>query len=392
MAVRRLKGSYWVDFGATVRGTRLRVRKRSPVQTAAGSRDYETLLRSRLMRGEPLEDRPEPSAKTTFSEFASEWFETYVKANNKPSEQYHKSMVLRVHLLPFFGKLELRNVTAEHVERYKAAKRASGLAAITINLHLGMLAKCLRTAIEWNRVKEMPKIARLKVEQKMVSFLTPPESERLLAYARRHATEWHDIILLALRTGMRRGELLGLQWGDIDLERLKITVRHSMVMGLLGSPKNGRFRIMPMSPEVREMLAARTDKRGFVFQSVTGGASTKSTLDRNLRRICGGAGMAHVHWHTFRHTFASQLAASGLPLNIVQGLMGHSDIKMTMRYAHFSPTLYDRAVDVLDMLGKKEPEIIDGQPVGNRPQIAAPAAPTIDLNIRLSSQQKSTTR
>jgi len=386
MSIRLLKGSYWVDF----RNGFQRVRKRSPVQTLAAAKDYEALLRSRLMRGEPLQETREPSAKTTFAEFAWEWHETYVRANNKASEQYIKAIYLRVHLVPFFGNLPLRDISSESIERYKGKKRAAGLSDTTINHHLTTLMKCLRCAQEWGRIPLLPKVRKIKTAPPPFDFLTPPESEQLLRYARLREPTWHDMILLGLRTGMRRGELLGLQWADVDLDKRKITVRHSLVMGLLSCPKNYRFRYLPMTQEVFEMLSERHSQTGYVFQGETGGASSPATIDRNLRRICKQAGMRHIHWHVFRHTFASQLVTAGVPLTVVKELMGHADIKMTTRYSHFAPSLYDSAVNVLDTLGKLDTETL-GQPMGNRAEITAPTTYDQFSIIRLNGQQKQAT-
>lgn len=351
-----------------------RYRKRSPDNTRAGAQAFEALLRRRLARGEPMEPQkapPKPPECPTFAVFAREWFETYVKANNKPSEQYNKSTHLNKHLIPFLGKLKLGEITAEHVERFKAAKRKAGLAEKTINLHLGCLAKCLRTALEWGRIDRIPEIKKLKTQTPEMDFLSPQDSDRLLAYAHKYEPLWHPMILTALRTGMRRGELIGLQWDDVDLKRRKITVRRSMINGVMSSTKNYRTRYSPMTPEVYETLSRLTSKRGFVFKSETGGAISSSAAHRNLKGICEAAGLRPIQWHAFRHTFASQLATSGLPLNVLKDLMGHSDIQMTMRYSHFSPSLYDGAVDVLDVLGKKKAENF-GQQVVNTPKIALP--------------------
>jgi integrase len=172
---------------------------------------------------------------------------------------------------------------------------------------------------------------------------------------------------------MRRGELIGLQWGDVDLERRKIAVRHSLVRGVLSSTKSYKTRYVPMTAEVQEMLAGRHSRTGHVFKSADGGPCSYATMDRNLKIIGEGIGHPRLHWHTLRHTFASQLVSSGVPLTVVKELLGHSDIKMTMRYAHFAPSLYDNAVNVLDTIGKKLIETESRQQIGNPLLLAAPA-------------------
>src|SRR5574340_719272 len=105
MAVRKIKSSWWVDF----RFNDTRHRKRSPENSKAGAEAYELTLRQRLARGEPLDDQ-QNSLEPTFAEFAQRWFDDYVKANNKFSERRAKESILRLSLVPFFGKLRVGKI------------------------------------------------------------------------------------------------------------------------------------------------------------------------------------------------------------------------------------------------------------------------------------------
>src|SRR5260370_27319321 len=107
MAVRKLKGSYWVDF----RHRGCRYRKRSRLNSQAGAKEDEATLRGRLVRGEALDTRDAVRRDPTFSEFAAHWFDTYVRTNNKPSEVYAKQGILRRFLIPIFGSKRLSQVT-----------------------------------------------------------------------------------------------------------------------------------------------------------------------------------------------------------------------------------------------------------------------------------------
>ena len=208
MAVRKIKGSWWVDF----RFTGQRYRKRSPDNSRAGARVYETTLRGKLVRGEPLEERNREQEQP-FGEFAWKWFEIYVKNNNKPSEIESKKSTLNSHLVPYFGKTPVNNITNLHVERYKAKKINEGLCNKTVNNHLTVLSKCLRTAAEWLELEKTPKIQRLKVPPYKFDFLDPQESQLFLRHA--HGV-WYEMIIIALKTGLRFGELRALDWSDIN--------------------------------------------------------------------------------------------------------------------------------------------------------------------------------
>jgi len=397
MATRKFRNTWWVDF----RFEGVRYRKRSPENSKKGALAYEARLRERLARTGEINDekkRKEFSEsikrkEITFSEFSAKWLNSYVKANNKPSEQYNKAITLRAHLVPYFGAMRLSSISAEHIEQYKACKRKAGLSERTVNLHLGCLAKCLRCAHEWGNTDFVPIIKKIKAPTPEMSFLTPQESDRLLEYTRANEPIWHPMILTALRTGMRRGELFALHWEDVDLNRRKITVRRSMVNGLMSSPKSHRTRYVPISPELITILSALARPRGHVFLSEKGTPMGWHYAHKHLHRIMLAAGVKPVQWHAFRHTFASQLASAGVPLTVVKELLGHSDIQMTMRYAHFAPSLYDSAVDVLDGLGKTEKESF-GQHLGNTAKIESPKREITALpipNNRLIYQQKHAT-
>jgi integrase len=269
-----------------------------------------------------------------------------VRTNNKLSEQKTKEGILEKHLLPFFGDMEIEKISGMHIERYKAAKRADGLVEKTVNNHLTVLGKCLRTAQEWGIVEKLPKITNLKVPPVRFDFLSPEEVDLLLGDTREPF--WTVMVRLAVRTGMRRGELMGLDWSDVDLERGIVTVRRSLVCGQLSTPKNNRTRYIPLTHDAWEMLATRSKSQGLVFERPDGRPLDKSVAGPAIERMCKRVGLRLIGWHTLRHTFASQLAVRGVPLPVIKDLLGHSSITMTMRYAHIAPSSLRDAIAVLE--------------------------------------------
>ncbi|MDP2655987.1 MAG: site-specific integrase [bacterium] len=349
MSARKLHGSWWVDFHYE----RKRHRIRSPENSKVGATAYESILRQRLVRGEPLMSKNQPTIPT-LKEFARQWFETYVVTNNKPSEQRNKRIHLARHLLPFFGKLRLDEITRAHIEQYKTHKIGEGLAPKSVNNHLGILSKCLRCAVEWEVIDKTPRMGTLRVPPPPFDFLSPRESQMLLEAATDYP--WGTMLLTALRTGMRLGELLALDWNDIDLERRIIAVRHSRVDGITGSPKNNKVRYVPISSELLTAFYAIPTRTGYVFVASHGKAVTKNIAAWHLNKYCKQSNLRHIGWHTLRHTFASQLASSGVPLRMVQEFLGHSTLQMTVRYAHLAPSSLADTIDILDMLPNRQPE------------------------------------
>ncbi len=345
MAIRKINKSWWIDFSHN----HIRYRKPSPDNSKAGAEAYEAVLRQKLARGETLnlQDKKRDECEQEFKEFAWKWFETYVKTNNKASSISHSMYTLRAHLIPFFGKLPLNKIETLHIEQYKAMKTKKGLASKTVNNHLTVLSSCLHTAQDWVNLEKLPKIKNLKVPPYDTDFLSPEESEKLLEHAQ---GMWREIILMALKTGQRRGELQGLNWPDINWNNRTLTVQHSWCNRKKGlvTPKSNKKRHIPLTNELHEVLLQKKLSIGFVFPGENGQRFDDKRLNQEIRNACTKAGIRQISCHTLRHTFASHLVMKGAPLKAIQDLLGHADIQTTMRYAHLTPSSLNAAIDLLE--------------------------------------------
>jgi len=359
MTARRMKGAWWVDFHYEGE----RIRRKSPVDTKRGAEEFERRWRQQLLDGtygKRKEDRSRSTEKAkqviTLSEFAEEFINTYARSNNKPSEVESKEMILRTHLVPFFGPLALDAIDSRALERYKAEKLAArekggkvlpGLKAKTVNNHLTVLRKLLAVAEEWQLLSHVPRIKWLKTPQTEFDFLDFEEAERLQQGADR---EWRVMITVGLKTGLRLGELLALRWDDVDLVAGRLMVRQAAARGVIGTPKNGKWREVPLSAEAVRVLKAHRHLRGeLVFSDQRGKLIAKTSCKWPLWRACKRAGLRRIGWHVLRHSFASHLAMRGVPLKAIQELLGHATIEMTMRYAHLAPAVHRDAVAQLDL-------------------------------------------
>ncbi len=339
MGVRKRHKKWWVDFCFR----QIRYRRPSPVNSKSGALAYELQLKQKLSRGEPLD--PQIDKTPTFKQFARDWFETYVKNNNKHSEIVSKETILRVHLVPYFGHRKLDEIKNLDVEKYKAKKISQELAPKTINNHLATLKKAFRCAMEWGEIEKHPIIKPLKVPPQKYDFLSPEECEQLLDAA---DGIFHDMIAVALGTGLRFGELIALNWEDVDFNAGELTIKQAYVRGILGSTKSNRIRHIPMSHSVSAVLYPMRQSEGLVFSDPRGNPLKQDFCIKKLRSICRKAGLREIGWHTLRHTFASHLAQRGANLSAVQGLLGHSDIQTTMRYAHINRAVLREAITILD--------------------------------------------
>lgn len=344
--VRRYKRGGWeVDIRILLaNGRDLRERRKAPVSTKDQAlrwgRERERVL---LLQPSDQLERKEVSKLEVFSR---EFMATYARTNNKPSELSSKRTHLDLHILPLLGERRLDEIKARQVERFKAAMLDKGLKPKSVNNSLAVLGKILRYAVEIEEIDVVPKIRFLKLPPQDFDFLGFDEASRLLDGAEEH---WRPMVRLALRTGLRLGELRALRWDDVDLVKGLLRVRQAAWKNKVGSPKGGRGRDIPLSP--RTMVALKRHsrfRREYVFTSKDGTMLTEGQCRWPLRRACRQAGLRQIGWHVLRHSFASHLVMRGVPLKTVQELLGHSDIRMTMRYAHLAPEVKDDAVRLLD--------------------------------------------
>lgn len=338
--------TFWeVDVSfVTPEGKRRRVRKALKKENKRQALRYEKELRNSLIEGTyDREDKQVP----TLAEFSDDFLESYVANNNKHSTQQTKREIFNGHLKPCLGKMRLDEIGPREIERFKSAKRKEGLAPKTINNYLSVLHKMLTVARGWGEIGAVPHMEWLEAADPDFDFLDFDEAKKLVDDAE---TDWRCIITFGLRTGLRMGELLALRWQDIDLNKGILTVRRSVSRKVVGTPKNGRTRDIPLSDQTVSILKHhRTQVKGvLVFPDSHGEMRTKEQCKWPLWRQCKRAELRRIGWHVLRHSFASHLVMRGATIIAVKELLGHSDIKMTMRYAHLSPDHRRDAVELLD--------------------------------------------
>jgi integrase len=355
MTARKMKGSWWVDF----RFERERVRRRSPVDTRRGAEEYERKLRQQLLDGtfgreeEDSKEDKEKEKVPRLSEFAPGFIAGYARVRNKSSEIISKEGHLRRYIVPVLGELRLDEIKAKDIDRLAAKMLDKKLSKKSVNNTLATLGKLLRYAEENETIVKAPKVRLLKAPKADFDFLDFEEAERLLAAAKKEP-EWYALVVTALRTGLRFGELIELRWGDVDLVTGRLMVKRNCVYGEVGTPKSGHSRELPLSPQtVAVLTGVRHLKGDLVFSDNAGKRLVHHRMVDVLRRLCKRAGLRPVGWHMLRHTFASHLVMRGVSLKAVQEMLGHATMEMTMRYSHLSPVVKRDAVNLLDAAQKK---------------------------------------
>lgn len=276
-----------------------------------------------------------------------------------------------------FLSTPIDSIGVQNIEQWRAKRLRGGTKGTTLNRSTSTLRAALEKAVDWEILSHNPlaKLKRLKVESDVrVRYLTDDEYERLFeslknrdqeivearARANRHRAarqiqakpslegyKFGDrltpMVTLALKSGLRRGELFDLRVDDIDFQASSITVRGD-------SSKSGKSRSIPISETTLETLTEWLNSRridcGRVFPGDSGGRLV--TLKKSFAHVLEKAQIDNFRWHDMRHDFASRLVMRGVPLNTVRELCGHADLSTTLRYAHLAP---DHKSDAIAMLG-----------------------------------------
>lgn len=347
MAVRKIKGHWYVDF----RWQNERLRRLSPANTKGGAEAYETQLRQLVAQHRTIKDallalKPqEESRAPLFKDFVERWLLNYVDVHNRHTERRKKRLTLKRDLLPAFGTKRLDEIRAADVSAFSRDQLSRGLKAKTVNNRLSLLRTCLSTAIEWEELRELPRIKFLTAAPSKTKFVRLEDAHRLLDVC--PPVPWRALVLTALRTGLRFNELVALEWDAVHLEDALLEVVLGEVEGHVNAPKNNRFRTIPLTADVVAALRTlpRVHKRVFTYQ----GRSLKYTnAYKHLAKFAKLAGIPHTSWHPLRHTFATYLFVGKADPRSVQALMGHSTITMTERYTHVLPEVLRATVKLLE--------------------------------------------
>jgi integrase len=284
----------------------------------------------------------------TLETFAPRFIEGYARANRqKPSGVAAKESILRLHLMPELGSRALDAISNEHVQRLKL--RLHEKSPKTINNVLSVLSVLLKQALEWGVLDKMPCSIRLvRVPRTDAAFHDFDDYERLLKAAQTIDPRSYLIALLGGEAGLRAGEIVALEWSDVDFERRQIRVRHSDWCGELIAPKNGRIRFVGMTERLAAAIRQQRHLRSSrVLCKDDGTAITRQGAWSRVRYAAHRANVS-TGVHILRHTFCSHLAMQGAPIRGVQELVGHQSLAMTQRYSHLTPAALDATIRLLE--------------------------------------------
>jgi integrase len=319
------------------------------IRAGKNRRDAERALRKVAVTIDDGEFRPQPSIP--FDSWGQRWLES-LERKQSTVRSYDPTIA---YAAAVFGRTPVRRLRAEDIARFNAALRERGMSASTRAKHLRVLGACLQAAVRHgyagrNPVRDLAPSEKPRPERKEAAYFENAELPRL--FAEFPAGLQRTVFMLALKTGMRQGELLGLRWDDIDLQEAVVRVRRTFTGREISTPKNHERRDVDLTPDLVELLGWWWGECGrpsaanvivFPGESAGGHLSPSNLLRRHLYPAmerayinrCGVTGEPRV-FHSLRHTFAKRALESGAQLTWLSRHLGHSSLKVTTDvYGHW---------------------------------------------------------
>ena len=319
--------------------------------TVKGTRKDAQRELARLLVSADTGTLPADPTQATVGEYVTASLDSRADLSPKTLERYRE--LARHQIVPHVGEVKLQKLRPEHIEHWHAALLAKGLSARTVRHAHRLLSSVLKRAVENGAVaRNVAAIRRPPaVEERELEILTPEHIAAVLNSLKGRTL--HPIVSLALATGMRRGELLALQWCDVDLDAGKLRVERSVEetkAGLRIKPpktKRGRRTITLPAGAIALLRAHKIEQMQLrlklgqsgpptlLFGTIDGALLSPNNVTRAWYRACRKAGLPGLSFHALRHTHASLLIAGGEDLLVVSRRLGHAKASVTLDvYAH----------------------------------------------------------
>jgi len=345
------------------------------ISTEPGKRKrfyFKTKQEAMKKRNEALRELEQGTLATgpqqKLKDYLEDWIENVHKDELRISA-YVKYKKLIKYIVADLGNIWLQKLSPEQVRRFYTKKGKDGLSSKTINSIHGVLHLALENAVRWNYVSRnvCDLVKPPRIVSREVTPLTLEQAHALLSSVREHRLE--ELLVVAVVTGMRRGELLALRWSNIDFERRTLLVLHTVDY----IPKYGYVETEPKTKAGKRLISLTYflvdmlrkhrlqqleqrlkqgdawENRDLVFPDLRGGYFNPNYLLRVFKKLLNEAGLPHMPFHDLRHSAATILLSMGVNIKVVQELLGHSNISITLgTYAHLLPSMQQEVVEKWD--------------------------------------------
>ena len=308
-------------------------------------------------------------AQMTLKDFLGQWL-ILIQGSIRPNTLIQYGQIVRDHILPWLGKFKVKDLRADQIQAVYSQKLKEGTSARTVILIHSVLHKALKQAVRLGIIIANPAdaITRPKSRRKEMKTLSNIEAHRLLVAAK--GTCFEAVYWLAISTGMRQGELLGLKWSDLDWNKQSLQVKRQIQRQAEGlvfiEPKSAAGRRMillgPMTleklrahkalqEEQRKIAGEGWQEKDLMFPSSIGTPIDPSNLYHDFKKLLKASGLPDIRFHDLRHTAATLMLQQGSHPKIVQAILGHSDISLTLNiYSHVLPSMQEEAAEKMDEL------------------------------------------
>lgn len=343
--LKHINGKWYIDFTFNKK----RIRK------FGGYTKEQAKSRLRRLKVEKEDEKmgfkkPEKKPEILFEKFADEFIELYSKQNKK---SWKRDEVSLKSLKPFFLGKTLQEIQSNLLEAYKAKRKADFtprktlVEEATINREIALLKTIFNKAVEWGKIdtNRLIKVKKFKEKQKDMKILKDEEAIRLIDSALPHLK---PVLIVALNTGMRRGEILSLKWENIDFKNGLIFVKDS----------KSADREVPINYLVFETLKELPRTSEFIFYNPKTNSHI-TDVKNSFRTARNNAKIKGLRFHDLRHTAASRMIQAGVDLVTVSRILGHSSIQMTMRYVHSTTEIMRSAVEKLGKIYEQTRQKVD---------------------------------
>ena len=310
----------------------------------------------------------------SFKDFSTLWLDDYIKPLRRQSTYERYRDMLTRHVYPFLGDKPIDEIKRKEIRNLILMKNKTGLSRSMLCLIRDVISGPMGYAVDEEIIEANPVsgiLKRLKLERNKKITIEPMTQEEVELFLETCQTYWPEhftFFLCAFRTGMRLGEILALQWSDIDFNSDFIKVERSYKRGIVELPKNGKGRRVDMSDQLAlnlKVLLKKRKKEGLkagkggaieIIFHHNGNYMEQNYIRRIFKRVLKKAGIREMRLHDTRHTFASLLLSNGESPVYVKEQLGHSSIQITVDiYGHLIPSSNRKAVNRLDNLHPSAP-------------------------------------
>ena len=309
--------------------------------------------------------------KGTLGEFTEQWLRDYAKPNLAPTTYQGYVGIYRSGIGPILGNILLKDLRPSHIQEYIALKLSKNVSNTTVRHHITFLHSVLETAIKWQLLIRNPidSVTMPKIVKHEMNILNEQQAKTILQAVQ--GTNYYSLFALALYTGMRKSELLALQWNDVDLLMAELSISkssHRLNTGeyIVKSTKTAKSnRRIALSKKTCTMLKQHLKKEmnrysktcskfpndRLLFCEPNGKPLKPNTIGQHWTRLLRRLNYPHIRFHDLRHTHASWMLKKGVSPKVIQERLGHSTISTTLDiYSHVTPGMQQQAVKIFDKI------------------------------------------